>query len=306
MPPTDPKNNARRTIVGVDGSDGSKAALEWALPKTTTFGRIQPVASWQYPAWATGSPAPWNPSPPPREWFEANASRTAREATQGIDPSGCLAPLVVHGHAGRVLCEAASAATLLVVGSRGRSALAEIALGSVSSYCASHATTPVAIIPTDAAEAGLDTVVVGVDGSENSTAALTWVLENVPADAAVEAIHCLAPIGPAFEIVLTYRDTLRERGQEALDDTVERAIARADRAGPLPTVSRSVQIGDPRQVLGERNADLIVVGARGHRGISHLLLGSVATALAHQTKSPTIIVPTPDRSSGVDAHEVGG
>lgn len=291
MPVDKTADRHRRIVVGVDGSAGSRAALRWAASKTDLLGHLQPMAAWRYPFWATGAPVPGNPAPPPREWFESRAIDQAREATKHLDPTTYLDPIAIPGHPGRVLCETAADATLLVVGSRGRTALAETALGSVSSYCAAHTKSPLAIIPEDAATTGMSQITVGVDGSDNSVAALTWVLDHAPIDAEVSVLHCLAPIGPAFEIMLSYRDALRERGQAALDDTIAEATRRTEREGALPAMTGSVVIGDPRAVLHERDTDLVVVGARGHRGVSHLLLGSVATSLAHKTERPTIIVP---------------
>ncbi len=54
-----------------------------------------------------------------------------------------------------------------------------------------------------------------------------------------------------------------------------------------------VEMGDARNILRDasRGSDMLVVGARGHRGVAHLLLGSVATGLVHQPIVPTIVVP---------------
>jgi nucleotide-binding universal stress UspA family protein len=61
-----------------------------------------------------------------------------------------------------------------------------------------------------------------------------------------------------------------------------------------PSVETAVLSGDPRAVLRSAgaDADLLVVGARGHGVLEHLLLGSVASALAHHPTVPTIIVPS--------------
>ena len=60
-----------------------------------------------------------------------------------------------------------------------------------------------------------------------------------------------------------------------------------------PAVELLVVPGDPRAGLraASSDADLLVVGSRGHGALDHLLLGSVATALAHHPTVPTIVVP---------------
>jgi nucleotide-binding universal stress UspA family protein len=61
-----------------------------------------------------------------------------------------------------------------------------------------------------------------------------------------------------------------------------------------PPVEMLVLAGDPRAVLlsASADADLLVVGSRGHGVLEHLLLGSVASALAHHPTVPTIVVPS--------------
>ena len=60
-----------------------------------------------------------------------------------------------------------------------------------------------------------------------------------------------------------------------------------------PPVELAVVPGDPRAVLRTMgdDADLLIVGARGHGVLDRLLLGSVASALAHHPTVPTIVVP---------------
>jgi nucleotide-binding universal stress UspA family protein len=80
--------------------------------------------------------------------------------------------------------------------------------------------------------------------------------------------------------------------KQTLDNVVAQAIERS--AGELPDLVRTLEYGDPRGVLrrlGEE-ADLLVLGARGHRGVAHLLLGSVTTGLVHQPLITTIVIPS--------------
>jgi len=78
--------------------------------------------------------------------------------------------------------------------------------------------------------------------------------------------------------------------KEVADQAVARTIGDRD-----VTVEVEVVLGDPRMVLRDMaaDADLLVVGARGHRGAAYLLLGSVTTSLSHHPTVPTVVVPSP-------------
>ena len=60
-----------------------------------------------------------------------------------------------------------------------------------------------------------------------------------------------------------------------------------------PSIKTVIRQGDPRIVLRDlaSTADLLVIGARGHRGVAYLLLGSTTTSLLHHPVSPTVVVP---------------
>ena len=143
----------------------------------------------------------------------------------------------------------------------------------------------------------MGTIVVGVDGSANSIAALRWaVAEAKLRGCAVRAVHAweypysalAAPIGAAPPPLMDL--------QEAAVATLDKAIADAALADDV-VVKRVVCQGSPSQVLLEDtendSAELLVVGARGHGGFAGLLLGSVATQVTHHVEIPTVIVRAP-------------
>ena len=143
----------------------------------------------------------------------------------------------------------------------------------------------------------METIVVGVDGSENGARALRWALHQAgPAGARVVAVHAwgvsaFAYGGPGFVTALDPAEFERA-AREALEQTV------TDLAGDVPDgveVEQRVVEGGAAGVLVElaRNerADLLVVGSRGLGGFRGLLLGSVSAALAHHTPCPLAIVP---------------
>ena len=281
------------TIVGIDGSPNAATAVRWAQAHAPTLGPVEVVACWDYPlvGFATGA---FGAGPlPMKDEMHAAATEGAETflADQGFD----LPLRVVYGDAAMTLCDQARDASALVVGTRGRGPIRANLTGSVSRWCADHSPVPLVIVP-DHHEVGspsLDHVVVGVDGSPTSMAALRWAAETFP-DADLTAVASWqTPIdGPMLF------------GAERFDVTVFRANARAiveeaaDKVsadlGLTPErIGRRILEGDPRWTLlhEQDRADLLVVGRRGRTGLSHVLLGSTTTSLIHQPRCPIAVIP---------------
>lgn len=292
--PTNTTMTKRGIAVGIDGSEGSTTALKWAEAHTDIFGPIHPVISWHFPVWATAPPLPGSPAPLPRDYFEDLARETVDRSMRHVSAQHQRPAVVSQGRAGKVLCSIGARCDLVVVGSRGRSAAADAFGGSTSTYCAAHSPSPVAIVPHGADTSGrAHRIVVGVDGSTNANAALLWAIDHAPTGAVIVALYAHLPLGAPFELAETYSQLSEERALSLLDDARAHAISNSGRPSTeYELVTRHV-MGDPREALEATEAELIVVGARGHRGIAHLVLGSVATSLTHRTKITTVVVPDP-------------
>jgi nucleotide-binding universal stress UspA family protein len=137
-------------------------------------------------------------------------------------------------------------------------------------------------------------VVVGVDGSPSSRAALAWAVRQAELiGASVEAViawhypvmwggYAWAPVGAPED---TDFETISAR---ALSDAVAETV---DPGSPVK-VSTTVREGNAAQVLLEAadGADLLVVGSRGHGGFTGTLLGSVSQHCAQHAPCPMVIV----------------
>ncbi len=139
---------AGKIVVGVDGSDSSKAALGWAVHQAELTGdRIEAVIAWSYPTMMGGFGA--GPvSAMPLNFDEIAAKTLADSIASAVDPASAvlISTTVVQGHPAHVLLNAADGADLLVVGSRGHGGFASALLGSVSQHCAQHAPCPLLIV----------------------------------------------------------------------------------------------------------------------------------------------------------------
>jgi len=142
---------ARRIIVGVDGSSGSKHALAWAMAQAHLTGAtVEAVTSWQDPisyGYSYGFPQGAYDG----ESFSSIMTKvlhdTISEVVAEVPAPVPVTPRTLEGHPAQVLLQAAEGAQLLVVGSRGHSTFAGILLGSVSQHCVQHAPCPVVVVP---------------------------------------------------------------------------------------------------------------------------------------------------------------
>jgi nucleotide-binding universal stress UspA family protein len=292
------ETNRRGMVVGIDGTEASAAALEWAAARTGCFGPVRPVHSWDYPisVWA---PSPLGPgiAPPAAEMAAAAAEAADKLVAELDDDVPCEPPVVEHGDAGVVLVEAAKDAELLVVGTRGRGALRSNVIGSVARHCADHTPVPLVIVPCRDAlvPAGpSERIVVGVDGSDNSVAALRWAVENASPNAEISAISSWqTPVdGPILYGVNRFDlKALRAAAKEMVNEAADKVCAELEI--DETRITREIAEGDPRWVLQSRSevADLLVLGQRGRTGLPHFFLGSTTTALVHRPHCPTAVIP---------------
>lgn len=136
-----------RIVVGVDGSDNSLAALQWAVAEARRRGaHLQVVRSWTW-----SSPVAEGlltvPGDLPDQ-VEAAVTAELQQQLERVDTNDVdVEPMIAYGSAASVLTELAQGADLLVVGSRGRGGFKGLLLGSVSQQCAQHAPCPVVIVP---------------------------------------------------------------------------------------------------------------------------------------------------------------
>lgn len=144
-----PDTAGRPVVVGLDGSEGSRAALRFAIDEARRRGApLRIVVAWLVPV-AVYAGAPLPPD------FPENCENAAREVaddallTVGYPDDVPYEIVVRRGSPDTVLLAEAAGAALLVVGSRGMGGFRELLLGSVSQACVHHATCPVVVIPHD-------------------------------------------------------------------------------------------------------------------------------------------------------------
>ncbi len=279
-------------IVGVDGSDASRAALAWAVARAA--GRdvmISAVSVWQVPVTAASVMAGPGVLVDWRDVDDAVRARLAKMLADHAESGVRIDPVVLQGGPITGLLDASEGADLLILGSRGLGGFKRMVLGSVSQHCATHSTVPTVIVRDHTDPARFERVVVGVDGSARSAAALGWAVGFVTPAAQVEVVS-VCEVSP-----WTDEDVTRSRFEDEIraeERRVDLMVATVD-----PTGRGTVRhlVGSARRELARaaHDADLVVVGARGRGGIGAALLGSVSTWMLHEAACPVVVVPGPDR-----------
>ncbi|MFD0800232.1 universal stress protein, partial [Streptomonospora algeriensis] len=293
-------------VVGVDGSPVSRAALEWAaraaahraLPLVVLHALSMPVVSVPLGRTMRMTPTPETAEHATRllEDAVAHVSRTrpgieVRTRVSSLDPA----------HA---LLAAARGAAMVVVGSRGLGGVASAFPGAVSVRVSAHAPCPVAVVPGpgEAADEEEDLtrpnpgrVVVGLDGSAGSDAALRFALDEASRTGAeLVAVYAWTVPPPIDATAFTASSSAADREYAAARaDKHVRALveeARSADAAAVPIRVSVVEDHPAHALLTEgAGADLIVVGSRGRGGFAGLLLGSVSQAVLHHAPAPVVV-----------------
>jgi len=145
-------------------------------------------------------------------------------------------------------------------------------------------------------------IIVGVDGSKASSAALQWALDEARdrgSDTQVHLVHVtpLEYVSALTGEAIAPRDdpAAEERGRRLLGDLARRVAA--DGFGDVPVTTQQLTGQIAQSLLGaSQDADMLVLGSRGHGGFTGLVLGSVTLACVGYARCPVIVVPFPSRS----------
>jgi nucleotide-binding universal stress UspA family protein len=141
-------------------------------------------------------------------------------------------------------------------------------------------------------------VVVGVDGSRGSRAALAFALHDAARrGASVHVVAAFAPpeywvplYGPPAVSLDDVREGVRRDGENIVREVTEEL--RGENLPQMPEVTVTAVPGGAARALldAARHADLLVVGSRGHGGFSSMLLGSVSLSCALHARCPVTVV----------------
>ncbi|MBQ0984780.1 universal stress protein [Streptomyces sp. F63] len=292
-------------VAGVDGSDASLRAVDWAADAAVRHETPLRVLCATGPA--LGTPVPE---------LEENAERIrdlavehARKRVPSVDVTGEIVP----ESAADALLSAGRNAFTLVVGSRGRGGVTGMLLGSVGLAVAGRADCPVVVVRGEP-DGGKEPVVLGIqdedagegpspvpgieDTAEGRSAAEYAFREAQRRGCELIAVHAWRAPGGGRSAVPGAPDTgdrgdADEQCRARAGKVIDEAVAQAGERYPDVVVRRRAVAGSARQALlnAAREASLLVVGAHARRGHFGLQLGLVNHAVLHHSPCPVAVVP---------------
>jgi len=287
---------AGRIVVGMDGSEGSVKAARWAVREARARGRGITLTHAIMPT--TASSAFGISAPPRLDLIDDLRNGSIEHLTRIAADLDCtdVDVVVEIGTPSALLLTASDTADVLVIGSRGRGGFAALLLGSVGSQVASHSSCPV-IVMRDDPRLDAQEIVVGLDGSSHSVAALDFAFDEASRHGfLIVAVHAWDV--PSFDVTITPDGPVPLPLEHSADNearlTAKILAGYTEQYPDVDVVEHLVRASAVHALLkAATNAAMIVVGTRGRGAALGALLGSTSNAVLHKAKVPVAIVPVP-------------
>ncbi|HEX8690159.1 MAG TPA: universal stress protein [Solirubrobacterales bacterium] len=279
----------KRLLVGFDGSEGGRDALELARLIGATTGAAVSVAT----------VIPYGPLPIPYAVLDDEDAREAEPLFE--EARERLGDLEVETHAfgggspAMVMTTRAERedVDLVVVGSPHRGAIGRAVMGSVAHGLLHGAPCAVVVAPRGYGEERhevIRTIAVAYDGTPEAKAALAYA-EAIArmTGGRIRILTVVSFTTPLPSGMFTYVPSYPPDPEKILTE----AVNSVDPA--LAATSQRLD-GDPATTLAEacsEDTDLLVVGSRRYGPVTRTLLGSVSTELVHRAPCPVMVVPRP-------------
>ncbi|MFG2122491.1 universal stress protein [Streptomyces sp. NPDC048710] len=284
----------RPITAGVDGTEESLAALDWAGREAVRRGLpLRVVHAWRFHEGLHAADRDTQ-----HGWVSDSVSDAVRTFS-ARHPELRTSVDVVEDGAVEALVSAATEAEMLVLGSRGHGTVVGFLLGSVGQQVIAETNRPVVLVRAGnepAAEAAGRDVVVGQQGGpQDSAAALRFAFETAAArGATVRAVRAwtMPPVfaySPGSLKLLDDVGGLEPYERKALSEALQPWRERF----PQVPVAEHIEMGSAGQVLLSvaGGAQLMVVGRRAHRTAVGARIGSVAHGVLHHAECPVAVVP---------------
>ena len=283
-----------RIVVGVDASEEARHAAIWAAHEATLRGVGLTLVHTVLPPSAAASFGPGMPVSLDAMDGVISRADDELEAIAGTLPATDVQTKVEIGSPSGALLEASQEAELVVIGSRGHGGFTGLLLVSVGTQVAAHALCPVVVVRGPGSTTA-DRVVVGIDGSPASEAALAFAFDEASRHGwSLTAIHAWDV--PAYDLLVVPNAPVPVPLSDVADDEIRlaaEALAGFEADYPDVEVEQRLIRSAPVDALiaAADGAALLVVGTRGHGQLMGALLGSVSNGLLHKASIPVAVVP---------------
>ncbi|MFI8228975.1 universal stress protein [Streptomyces sp. NPDC085900] len=286
----------RPITAGVDGTEESLAALEWAAREAVRRNlALRVVQAWRFQPYEAIDAGDRETQ---AGWVKnavADAARAVEARHSGLE----VITDVLEGDTVDTLVGAGAEAEMLVLGSRGHGPVVGFLLGSVGQQVIAEARRPVVLVRAGdqpSAEAAGREIVVGQQGDpQDSADTLRFAFETASARGAGVRVVRAWTLPPVFAYSPGSMQILDQAG--GLEPFEKKALAAAlrpwrERFPHVPVVEH-VEMGSAGQVLLSvaARAQLMVVGRRAHRTAVGARIGSVAHGVLHHAECPVAVVP---------------
>lgn len=278
-----------RLLVGYDGSDGGKDALELTRVMAEATGASVLVVA----------VLPYGPLPIPYEMLEEEEGERAAplfeearrllgeievetRAFGGGTPAGVINDLAEREQPGTI-----------VVGSPHRGPIGRALIGSVADGLLHGAPCEVTVAPRGYAgeEHGpFRTIAVAYDDTPEAKAALRRAEEIARACRATIVVFTVAAPAAVIPGAAGYTPAIQPQAGAIVTRAVKSV---SDDLAATGRALSGVPAGAIVEACEEAGADLLVAGSRGYGPVRRVLLGSVSTQLVHQAHCPVLVVPRP-------------
>lgn len=279
---------SEKYFIGVDGSDHGRVALGWGLARATERKASVELLHVADDSFLSESVAFLSEAQHASEqMLEAEIAIARNE----LGFTGEISGTAVVGHPIAEIEEASKHADLIVLGAHTGGKFAGSVFGTRAVKIAAVAHCPVAVIPAESADRTGSGIVVGVDGSAPSNAAVAFAAEEASRRGVplIAVYAWMPPLTPGLEYL--WSEELVAAQEKAAEEAIAIGVAGLATRYPDLEIRRQIVQAPPVTALiqAAEDAEMVVVGSRGRGGISRLLLGSVSHSILQALPCATVV-----------------
>ncbi|WP_255637874.1 universal stress protein [Amycolatopsis sp. DSM 110486] len=275
-------------VVGVDGSEPAAVAARWAAREAAWWHTSLTVLTVCGVDGPSVGGAEWRAA---KEALVLEVARTTRDELAVAEPGVSITTEASGAGVEAALRQASQSALLLVLGPP-TGTLSGLLAGSPDADLIARAGCPVAIVRGSGATRVDGPVIVGVDGSPTSDAAIGWAFEEASRrHTRLVALHAWQDSCSGRPFGESHATPLIDVGEAEERALAQRLAGRRERF-PDVDVELVVERDRPSDRLIEygKDAAVVIVGSRGRGGFTGMVLGSTTHALLHHADCPVLVV----------------